>query len=63
MKKKGYIGIAKLRSVPIDEHGYKMSVAEGYYGIGKESFPQRIKSWYWIKHFIEKLEIMELTYI
>lgn len=40
-EEKGYIGIAKLRSVPIDEHGYKMSVAEGYYGIGKESFPQR----------------------
>lgn len=38
-EEKGYIGISKLRSVPIDADGYKMSVAEGYYGCKEDSFP------------------------
>ena len=38
-EEKGYIGISKLRSVPIDTDGYKMSVAEGYYGCKEDSFP------------------------
>lgn len=36
---KGYIGIAKLRSVPLSVDEYRMSVAEGYYGRDDNSFP------------------------
>ena len=39
-EEKWYIGTAKLRSVPIDADGYKMTVDEGYYGVSEHSFPK-----------------------
>lgn len=38
-EEKGYIGVSKLRSAPLDSTGLRMSVPEGYYGLGDDNFP------------------------